>query len=351
MKLIRSIESTALPGNGCALTIGNFDAVHVGHRRILRALVARAHRLNLPAVVMTFDPHPQEFFAAAGDSPPPPRLTTVASRFFALRDCGVDLMLSLRFNRKLAQTSAEEFVRRHLIARLQVRHLLIGDDFRFGARRAGDFHLLESMARAGNYSVERVDAIEAGGARISSSRIRGLLAAGELAAAEELLGRRYAHVGRIRRGQQRGRVWGFPTINLRIAHRPALTGIFAVTVRGLSDAPLPGVASLGNRPTLRDSATLLEVHLFDFDGEVYGKRVCVEFVARIRDEEKFASYDALIKRIGEDAKIARRWLGDGDGDAPSRHPRSPRSKDCGGDESGGGDGDGDGDAHRDGNNA
>jgi len=224
MKLIRSIESTALPGNGCALTIGNFDAVHVGHRRILRALVERAHRLNLPAVVMTFDPHPQEFFAAAGDSPPPPRLTTVASRFFALRDCGVDLMLSLRFNRKLAQTSAEEFVRRHLIARLKVRHLLIGDDFRFGARRAGDFHLLESMAGAGNYSVERVDAIEHGGARISSSRIRGLLAAGELAAAEELLGRRYAHVGRIRRGRQRGRAWGFPTINLRIAHRPAARG-------------------------------------------------------------------------------------------------------------------------------
>jgi len=209
--------------------------------------------------------------------------------------------------------------------------------------------LLESMARAGNYSVERVDAIEAGGARISSSRIRGLLAAGELAAAEELLGRRYAHVGRIRRGRQRGRAWGFPTINLAVRHRPALTGIFAVTVRGLADAPLPGVASLGNRPTLRDSATVLEVHLFDFDGEVYGKRVCVEFVARIRDEEKFASYDALIKRIGEDAKIARRMLGDGDGDAPFRHPRSPRSKDCGGDESGGGDGDGD--AHRDGDNA
>jgi len=154
-----------------------------------------------------------------------------------------------------------------------------------------------------------------------------LLAAGELASAAQLLGRRYAHVGRVRRGQQRGRAWGFPTINLAIRHRPALTGIFAVTVRGLSDAPLPGVASLGSRPTLRDSATVLEAHLFDFDGDVYGKRVCVEFVARIRSEEKFADYNALIDRIGEDAAIARRLLGVG---------------------AGAGDGDGDGETHGDG---
>lgn len=310
MKLIRSIDSRALPGRGCALTIGNFDAVHVGHRRILRALVERARRLDLPAVVMTFDPHPQEFFAAAG-ADPPPRLTTVASRFFALRDCGVDIMLSLRFNRALAATTAQDFVRRHLVEKLRVRHLLIGDDFRFGARRAGDFHLLESMAAQGGYTVERVDAVEVGGARVSSSRIREVLAGGDLAAAEELLGRRYAHVGRVRRGDRRGRAWGFPTINLAVRHRPALAGIFAVTVRGLGDAPLPGVASLGNRPTLRDSDTVLEVHLFDFDGDAYGKRVCVEFVARIRDEMQFADYDALIQRIGEDATIARRLLGDG----------------------------------------
>jgi len=337
MKLIRSIDASALPAGGSVLTIGNFDAVHIGHRRILRALVARARRLNLPAVVMTFDPHPQEFFAG-DDSLPPPRLTTVASRFFALRDCGVDIMLSVRFNRALAATSAQDFVRRHLVERLRVRHLLIGDDFRFGARRAGDFHLLESMAAAGNYTVERVDAIEAGGARVSSSRIRELLAAGALDAAAELLGRRYAHAGRVRRGRQRGRAWGFPTINLAIRHRPALTGIFAVTVHGLGGAPLPGVASLGNRPTLRDSNTVLEAHLFDYDGDAYGRRVCVEFIARIRDEEKFDSYAALIERIGEDAKIARRLLGDGgDGDGVSRRPRSPRLKNCGGDESGGGD--------------
>jgi len=180
MQLIRSIDSSALPACGCALTIGNFDAVHIGHRRILRDLTARAKQRNLPAVVMTFDPHPQEFFRA--DSPPP-RLTTTAARFFALRDCGVDCMLSLRFNRALAQTSAEDFVRRHLVERLKVRHLLIGDDFRFGARRGGDFQLLETMAGAGDYTLERVPAIEHGGARVSSSRIRELLAGGDLAAA------------------------------------------------------------------------------------------------------------------------------------------------------------------------
>ena len=339
MQLIRSIDSAALPARGCALTIGNFDAVHIGHRRILRDLTARAKQRNLPAVVMTFDPHPQEFFARArADAAPPPRLTTTAARFFALRDCGVDCMLSLRFNRALAQTSAEDFVRRHLVERLKVRHLLIGDDFRFGARRGGDFQLLETMAGAGDYTLERVPAIEHGGARVSSSRIRELLAGGDLDAAESLLGRRYAHVGRVRRGKQRGRAWGFPTINLAVRHRPALRGIFAVTVRGLSGAPLPGVASLGNRPTLRDSDIVLEVHLFDYpcDGEAYGRRVCVEFVARIRDEKKFGSYAELIERIGEDAAVARRLLGVGDGD-------SGRDVGAGaGDDAGAGDGDGTG---------
>jgi len=313
MRLIRSLNSPGLPGGGCVLTIGNFDAVHLGHRQILRALTATSRRHGLPSVVMTFDPHPQEYFRARVDSAPPARLTTTASRFFALRECGVDIMLSLRFNRRMAHTGAEHFVRHDLAERLKVRHLLIGDDFRFGAGRAGDFQLLEALAPQCGYALERVDAIERHGRRVSSTRIRELLAAGDLPAAEQLLGRRYAHAGRVVHGDRRGRQWGFPTINLAIRHRPALTGIFAVTVRGLSDAPLPGVASLGSRPTLSQSKTVLEVHLFDYQGDAYGRRVCVEFVAWIRAEEKFHSYQALIKRIGEDAEAARRLLAETSG--------------------------------------
>lgn len=309
MQLVRSLNSPGLPGGGCVLTIGNFDAVHIGHRQILRALTAKSRQHGLPSVVMTFDPHPQEYFRAHVDSAPPARLTTTASRFFALRECGVDIMLSLRFNRRMAHTGAEHFVRHCLAERLKVRHLLIGDDFRFGAGRAGDFRLLEALAPQCGYALERVDAIERHGRRVSSTRIRELLAAGDLAGAEQLLGRRYAHAGRVVHGERRGRQWGFPTINLAIRHRPALTGIFAVTVRGLSEAPLPGVASLGSRPTLSQPKTVLEVHLFDYHGDAYGRRVCVEFVAWIRAEQKFDSYEALIKRIGEDAEAARRLLG------------------------------------------
>ena len=316
MQLIRSIHSPRLPPDGCVLTIGNFDAVHIGHREILRTLGLRAKQRGLPAVVMTFDPHPQEYFAKARAGPENSadaavavaRLTTTAARFFALRDCGVDIMLSLQFNRALAQTGAEEFVRDYLAARLKVKHLLIGDDFRFGARRVGDFHLLEQMAPRHGYAVERFDAIVRGGERVSSTRIRALLASGELAEAERLLGRKYAHAGRVIHGDKRGRAWGFPTINLAIRHQPALSGVFAVTVRGLADTPLAGVASLGNRPTLSESKTVLEVYLFDYDGDAYGRRVCVEFVAGIRAEEKFDSYDALRKRIAEDAEAARKIL-------------------------------------------
>ncbi|MGR3985132.1 MAG: bifunctional riboflavin kinase/FAD synthetase [Gammaproteobacteria bacterium] len=309
MKLIRSLESGDLPRGGCALSIGNFDAVHLGHRALLRQLTRRARERGLPAVVMTFDPPPQEYFRPEAA---PPRLTTIATRFFELRECGADIMLSVKFNRELAQTGAEEFIRECIAAKLHAKYLLIGGDFRFGARRAGDFGLLASMAAEHAYEVEPFDMVAHERQRISSTRVRELLGAGDMQGAARLLGRNYAHAGRVMHGRRRGREWGYPTINLAIRHRAALAGVFAVRVTGLCGHALAGVASLGRRPSVRAAkgapAVLLEVHLFDYDADAYGKRVCVEFIQKIRAEEKFDDYAKLIRRIGEDARIAKEML-------------------------------------------
>lgn len=302
MKLIRDIQSNALPDGGCVLTIGNFDAVHIGHQHIIERLRSQGDRLGLPVVVMTFDPHPEEYFRGIESSP---RLTDCSTRFFALRDHGVDIMLLLRFNEQLAGTEAEAFINEYLVGKLKVRHLLVGDDFRFGKGRIGNIEMLRQAGKANNFSVENTATIKSGGLRVSSSRIRGMLDAGELDAAKELLGRPYKLVGRVSHGQQLGRQWGFPTLNLPINHRPALTGVFAVQVRGIDARPLPGVANLGKRPTVGGLKTLLEVHLFDFNREIYGQRVCVEFIEKIRDEQKFDSFDALKEQIGRDTEKAR----------------------------------------------
>ncbi len=307
MKLIRSLESTQLPTEGCVLTIGNFDAVHRGHQRIMNTLRSHGDRLGLPVMVMTFDPHPEEYFLGDKSSA---RLTECSTRYFALHDLKVDIMLLLRFNQKLANITADHFVRQILVERLRARYILVGDDFRFGKQRVGDFSLLQRFATQGKYTVASTETVLHRDERISSTRIRGLLAKGNLEAAAQLLGRRYNLVGRVGYGQQLGRQWGFPTLNIPIIHQPAVTGIFAVEVSGIDEDALPGVASLGTRPTIGDNLEyVLEVHLFDFDRSVYGERVCVEFVKKIRNEEKFDSFDQLKSRIGLDAGMAREILG------------------------------------------
>ena len=248
MKLIRSIRSGRLPVDGCVLTIGNFDAVHLGHQRILRALRSEGDRLGLPVVVMTFDPHPEEYFLGNKSSA---RLTECSTRYFALRDQGVDVMLLLKFNRTLAGTSAEDFIRYFLVERLKMQYMLVGDDFRFGQGRAGDYSMLQQFSAAGNYIVDSTETILHEAERISSTRIRMLLAEGNLRVAEKLLGRRYNLVGRVSHGRQLGRQWGFPTLNLVINHVPAVSGIFAVEVTGFGDIRLPGVASLGSESAMR----------------------------------------------------------------------------------------------------
>lgn len=307
MRIVRDISSPALPAAGCALTIGNFDAVHAGHQQILARLKKQGDRLGLPVVVMTFDPHPEEFFLGDKSSA---RLTDCSTRFFALKEQGVDVMLLLRFNRQMAATAAEDFIRDYLVEALNVRYLLIGDDFRFGKNRLGDFALLQKFGSEFDFEVADTPTIEAGGERISSTRIRGLLDEGKLDEAAGLLGRRYNLVGRVGYGQQLGRQWGFPTLNLPVNHHPAVTGVFAVRVHGLGDKALAGVANLGKRPTVGGIKTLLEVHLLDFNRSVYGQRVCVEFVEKIRNEEKFDSFDALKAQILQDTEQARGIMAD-----------------------------------------
>lgn len=305
MKLVRRIDSAALPTDGCVLTIGNYDAVHIGHQQILKRLRDKANAIKQPVVVMTFDPHPEEYFLADRSTP---RLTNLSSRYFALRDNGVDVMLLLPFNKKLATTTAEEFIQRYLVDALKVRYLLVGDDFQFGKNRQGDFEMLQAAAAAKGFEVENTDTVLFQQERVSSTRIRTLLTEGEMNLAATLLGRRYFMSGKVIQGQQLGRQWGFPTLNLAVNYKPAITGVFAVNVKGLGGSSLPGVANLGTRPTVNGLTTLLEVHLFDFDRLVYGQRICVEFIEKIRNEKKFASFDALKAQIMRDAATAKAML-------------------------------------------
>ena len=290
----------------CALAIGNFDGVHCGHRALLEQVVAAARARGLVPAAMTFEPHPREFFAP---DLAPARVANLRDKIEGLRACGIERVFVLHFNRTLASLGAEAFIRDVLLAGCDMRWLIVGDDFRFGARRAGDIELLRARAAAGGYEVEQLGSICQGDTRVSSSAVRAALAAGDLAGAARLLGHPYRISGRVLHGSKLGRQIGFPTLNLRLAHkRPAVHGIYAVRVHGIG-APRPGVASAGLRPTVDQSGRwLLEVHLFDFAQEVYGHLVRVEFLHKLRDEEKFESLAELTEAIRNDTQQARALL-------------------------------------------
>ena len=292
----------------CALTIGNFDGVHRGHRALLDALAEAAAALALPSCVLTFEPHPREFFAAhRAGAVAPPRISTLRDKLEALQAARVDRTCVVHFNERFAALEAETFVERVLVDGLRVRHLLIGDDFRFGARRRGDFAMLEEASRRLGFALRRMPTVEFDGGRVSSSAVRQALADGDLQRVERLLGRPYAISGHVVHGRKLGRDLGFPTLNLRIPHgRPALGGVFVVRVHGLADAPLPAVASLGTRPAVeRDGAPLLAAHVLDWRGDAYGRVVRVEFVRKLRDEARYDGLDALVAQIRLDAEQAR----------------------------------------------
>ncbi len=290
-----------------ALTIGNFDGVHRGHQALLRRVVEAARARQLVPAVMTFEPHPREFFAAAQA---PARVANLRDKLAVMKQCGVERIFVQHFNRRFSLLSPAAFVQDVLIDGCAVRWLVVGDDFRFGARRAGDVSLLREYAARGAFEFEVMQTIADNGERISSTAVRAALAGGDLARASALLDRPYAISGRVLHGRRLGRSLGFPTLNLKIdPARPALRGIFAVRVHGLDAHAVAGVASIGLRPTIDDDGRwLLEVHLFDFTEVVYGKLVTVEFVQKLRDEQKYETLDDLSAAIGDDAVRARAVL-------------------------------------------
>ncbi len=306
MELIRGLHNLHPRHRGCAATIGNFDGVHLGHQAVLGQLSERAAELGLPMVVVIFEPQPQEFFSPATA---PPRLTRLREKLEALRRYAVERVLVLRFDARLAALSADAFIQRVLVDGLDVRYLVVGDDFRFGQGRAGDFRLLQETGAREGFQVVNMHTFAVGGERVSSTRVRSALAQGDLETAEALLGRPYRISGRVAAGEQRGRTIGFPTANIHLhRHQSPLQGVYAVELFGLEQEPLPGVANLGRRPTVGGTRLQLEVHLFDFDREIYGRNVHVNFLRRIRDERTFESFDALRRQIDADAAQARAFF-------------------------------------------
>ncbi|HLL12751.1 MAG TPA: bifunctional riboflavin kinase/FAD synthetase [Rubrivivax sp.] len=301
---------------GCALTIGNFDGVHRGHQAMLALLTSEARHRGLPACVMTFEPHPRDFFARRAGSPgaAPARIALLRDKLAQLQRCGIDDVLLVRFDQQLAAMPPEHFIERVLCQGVNARYVLVGDDFSFGARRAGNYAMLDAAGSTAGFDVARMLSYEVHGLRVSSSAVREALAAGNMAQAEALLGRPYAISGHVQHGRKLGRELGFRTLNLRFGHaKPAARGIFVVQVHGLDRGPLPGVASLGVRPTVEDAGrVLLEVHCLDWPhalgGEgAYGRCVRVELLHKLHDELKYPSLAALRQGIAEDTAAARRW--------------------------------------------
>ncbi|WP_067647642.1 bifunctional riboflavin kinase/FAD synthetase [Dokdonella koreensis] len=294
------------PG-GSVLCVGAFDGVHRGHRALLDQVRRRADALGLPAAVVSFEPIPREFFAR---TTPLLRLSDLHDKIEQFEAAGIDILLSLNFDAELAHWEAERFIACVLVDRLQAREVFVGADFRFGHGRKGDVALLRAAGADAGFRVEVFPDFAVDGARVRSSHIRELLAAGDFDGAAALLGRRFRIGGTVVHGQQLGRRLGYPTANIALGSRISpVNGIFAVRVHGLAGEPHPGVASLGVRPTVDGSEPLLEAHLFDFDGDLYGRRLDVEFVAKLRDEEKFADLDALVRQMDLDAAAARTILG------------------------------------------
>ncbi len=306
-KVFRDVAGPCLAPQGSVVCIGAFDGVHRGHRAVLERVRERASDLKAMAVAVSFAPIPRAYFAEV------PQLTSPREKICALGAAGMDGVLLLRFNAALAAMTAEDFIARVLVERLRAREVWIGDGFRFGHDRKGDLALLQQLGLEEFFTAEPVPPVIEGGDRISSSRIRSLLAAGEFEQAADLLGRPYSIGGHVVRGAQLGRKLGYPTANIPLRSRSVpVGGVFAVRVHGVGDALRPGVASLGVRPTVASASPkepVLEAHLFDFDGDLYGKRIEVEFVQKLRNEEKYPDLGAMKQQIDRDAVAARKILG------------------------------------------
>jgi riboflavin kinase/FMN adenylyltransferase len=308
MELIRGLHNLKPRHHGCVATIGNFDGVHLGHQAVAGQLAEKAQALGLPALVILFEPQPQEFFRPDKS---PPRLTRFREKWLALRRYSVDRVLCIRFDARFAAMEPEGFVSRVLVDGLGVQHLVVGDDFRFGKNRRGDFPLLQQMGQRYDFQVVNMHTVTIDGGRVSSTRVRAALNIGDLATAEKLLGRPYRMSGRVAHGLKLGRRLGIPTANIYV-HRKAtaITGVYVVEVFGLESEPWPGAANVGTRPTINGTRTLLEIHLLDFDGHIYGKYLNVNFLHKLRDEERYDSLDELKMHMSSDLDRARAFFQD-----------------------------------------
>ena len=311
MQLVRGLHNLRREHSGCVATIGNFDGVHLGHQAVFARLRELGGGLGEPATVITFEPQPMEFFVPEAA---PARLTRFREKVAAIRAAGVDRLLVLEFGTRLAAMPAAAFIEDLLVGRLGIRHLFVGDDFRFGQGRRGDVELLRQAGQRFGFAVDRLETVAHENARISSSRIRAALEEGDFETAAACLGRPYRICGRVVHGRKLGRGIGFPTANVDLHRRVSpVRGVFAVQVHGIDPVALPGVANIGTRPTVDGgSRDRLEVHLFGFARDVYGAHVEVEFVRKIREERKFPSFEDLRRQIELDARAARDILGLGD---------------------------------------
>lgn len=301
-------EANRIDSRGCVATIGSCDGIHLGHQAVIREVRERADRLGVPALVFSFEPLPREFFSPGN---PPGRLTRFRERAALLRDLGVDVFFCPRFDTGMQQMGVEEFIDDVLVRGIRPRSLVVGDDFRFARGRAGRIEDLREAGSRHGFEIVQVGSVYVDGERVSSTAIREALGKGDLERAAGMLGRPYSMTGRVKHGRHLGRELGFPTANVDPGRRNcAVSGVFAVRVHCVADEPLPGVANVGIRPTVHGSGqVILETHLFDFDRDIYGELITVEFVERIRDEMKFENLDALIAQIGRDCAEARRILG------------------------------------------
>lgn len=303
MEFIRGLINIKPQHKGCVATIGNFDGVHLGHQTLLKELIRVSKQQNLPTLVILFEPQPNEYFLHGHV---PPRLMRLREKLQALQIAGIDRVLCLHFNQHLAAMTANEFVEQLLVAMLGIKELIIGDDFRFGARRAGDVKLLQQYGATLGFNVIQMSSFMSGEERVSSTRIRHALQEGDLIAAQSLLGRPFSMSGRVAHGDKRGRLLGFPTANIYL-HRKVvpLRGVYAIRAYGITPQPIAGVANVGNRPTIDGVSSLLEVHLFEFNENIYGKHITIEFEQKIRDEQRYASLDLLKQQIMLDVVQAK----------------------------------------------
>lgn len=309
MQLVRGIHNielkTQFSRQGCVLTIGNFDGVHLGHVRVIEALVLQAKTRGVPSAVMVFEPQPQELFSP---NTAPARLTRLRDKYVLLKRLGVDYLICVNFNRKFANLSATEFVEQLLVNKLNIKHLIIGDDFHFGKNRTGDFAMLHNAGEKFNFSVSDTASYKLENCRISSTEIRKALVNGNLAEAEKMLGRPYAIIGRVFHGDKRGRELGFPTANILLKRRVSpVSGVYVVKVN-TPFGTFYGVANIGNRPTVKGVRQQLEVHIFDFEQIIYGQIIEVVLLDKLRNEIKFASLSALTEQIAVDCNNARKVI-------------------------------------------